>query len=262
MVGCGECVPRVGRDESEFDYAFKQSQDAPEIAGCSRSFSVSSVKHIRTQHRDTKIEASRGQIAVTENDIACIPDIVTSYDAVRSDLRTEQGAKRIAYAKRVGDGALVYIEGVSRKRQDLRGVTMWKLPKGADESRVLEYAVEGENSVGQNKGPAFSQEKSQDARPQDDALRPLSDYESDAQTPSSGRSLLSCEQELNQAARGTFSPSTNAMALPKGADLSTLRQRHGVGFRAARAARGLAALVKVWAVTLDEVVAVGYFGLA
>ena len=99
-------------------------------------------------------EKSRGQIAITDTDIARIPEVVTHYDAIRTDLKTEQGARRIAYAKQADDGVIVYVEDVGRKRQDLRGVTMWKFPPGADANLILKNVLEVEENKASDKAKA------------------------------------------------------------------------------------------------------------
>lgn len=171
------------------DLQGKLQQDAPELAGYSHSVGRSTINHIRKNHGDEGAENQRGQLPATAADIARIPEIVTAYDDIRTDLKTDQGAQRLAYSKRVEDGVLVFIEDVSRKRNDMRAVSMWKYPPTVDEKNVLSTALE------------FGEEKAKARNPGllDDALRPLSDYESDAQTPPSGESLPAQGGSFNQS---------------------------------------------------------------
>jgi hypothetical protein len=203
------------------DLGGKLIEDVPAIGAFSHSVSASSVNHIRRQHGDARAEESRGQLAVTEADIAQIPEIVTNYDALRTDLRSEQGAQRIAYAKSNPDGVVVYIEDVSRKRQDLRAVTMWKFQPGTDPKQVLERALDA------------GKQKAQDEPGPVDALRPLSDDESDAQAPPTGEILPEGGNTVNQGARGTLSfgeditQAPSVIALLEGADLSSFLHESG-----------------------------------
>ncbi|MDR1228361.1 MAG: hypothetical protein LBK55_04975 [Azoarcus sp.] len=212
-----------GRDKSEAVFftnlAGKLTQDAPEIAGYSHSLGRSAVAHIRSRHGDAQSEASHGQVAVTAADIAAIPEIVTTYDAIRTDLMTQQNAQRIAYAKRFDDGTVVYIEDVSRKRNDLHGVTMWKFQPGIDPGQALENALSPE-------GGKTKARQGKQGGLMADALRSLSDYESDAQTPSTGSTIAQPGKELNQVRRGAFNPEQLIISL-RNADLSTFLHETG-----------------------------------
>lgn len=151
----------------------------PNTAGYSHSIDKSAIGHIKKNHGNAVYEKERGQIAITASDIAAIPSIVSSYDDIRTDLKTDKGSQRIAYAKRIADGILVYIEDISNKRQNMRGVTMWKYPSNEDVKSVLASALEyGAEKAEARKNGLLS-----------DALRSLSDYESDAQTPPAGTNV-------------------------------------------------------------------------
>jgi len=127
------------------DLGGKLAQDVPGLAGYSHSLDGFAVAHIRKNHGDSKAEASRGQVAITEADITRIPEIVTGYDAVRTGLKGLNNTDEIAFAKRVDDGVLVYVARVSDKRRNLSAVSMWKYPPSVDAQRVLQSAVSGPN---------------------------------------------------------------------------------------------------------------------
>ena len=164
--------------------------------------------HVRKQHGDAATEAERGQLPVTAGDLARIPEIVTGYDAIRTDLQGDGGAPKVAFSKRVSDGVLVYLAQVSNKRRQLVRRVDVEVPAETDGATVLDHVVNV-------KAP-------RDAGP-GDALRPLSDYESDAQAPSLDDSIDGGGQDFNQGdqARGSFNPETFTVTLLKGADLST-----------------------------------------
>ncbi|CUJ71451.1 MULTISPECIES: hypothetical protein [Achromobacter] len=202
------------------DLAGKLAQDAPTLAGYSHSVDRSAINHIKGKHGDGETERHRGQQAVTAEDVARIPDVVTAYDDIRTSLRTDQGAQRVAYAKALDDGVLVYIEDVSRKRNDMRGVTLWKYPAGTDVRTVLDSALNG----------GAEKTKARQAGLKGDALRTLSDYESDAQTPSPESSIEPGANELNQgeqSARGAYNIDTRTISLLQNADLSTFLHESG-----------------------------------
>ena len=196
-VSGGEAAAALWRGEGSAKAVFwtdldgKLSGDANELTGYSHSISQDTMAHIRKQHGDTANEARRGQVAIGEADLAAIPEVVTQYDAIRTDLMTDKGSQRVAYAKRVEGGVLVYVEDVSRKRSDMRGTTLWKFKEGTDPTAVLATALkqDARKTKGQETPSLL-----------DAALRPLSDYESDAQTPSSPDSLDQSGDTYNQPA--------------------------------------------------------------
>lgn len=116
----------------------KLEQDMPAIAGYSHSVDRFAIGHIRSRHGDELSEKARGLLPVTKEDILKITSVVTQYDAIRTDLRSAENTPRVAYAKRFSDGVLLYLENVSAKRRNMRGVSMWKYPQTADVKKVLE----------------------------------------------------------------------------------------------------------------------------
>ncbi|MDR3158604.1 MAG: hypothetical protein LBU11_06265 [Zoogloeaceae bacterium] len=175
------------------DLQGKLAEDAPELAGYSHSFDRSAADHIRNEHGNAATETPRGQIAITGKDIAQISRIVTQYDAIRTDMKTLQGAPRVAYAKRFTDGVIVYIENASKKKRDLHGVTMWKFSPQSDVNKVLEQVLDSEAQADKAKAR-------QKDGPSDSASSIFSDYESDALTPPTDGSIDSSGEEFNQSA--------------------------------------------------------------
>lgn len=123
----------------------KLASDAPRYANFSHSIDRSGINHIKKKHGSSATETPRGQIAITDSDIARIPDIVSSYDGLRTDLLDSYGRPTVAYAKAFDDGVLLYIESVRNKRKDLAALSMRKYPATTDAQRVLERAADGLN---------------------------------------------------------------------------------------------------------------------
>jgi hypothetical protein len=123
------------------DLKGKLEQDAPEISEYSHSIDQSEINHIRNRHGDAAVERSRNQLPVSAQDVAQIPEIVTNYDAVRTDLRGHHGEQMVAYAKRVNDGVLLYMESATKKRRNLGAVSMWKYPPTVDVKQILAEAI-------------------------------------------------------------------------------------------------------------------------
>ena len=173
----------------------------PALEGYSHSVSKADINHIKKEHGDAQAEAARGQIAITDKDIARIPDIVSNYGAIRDDLVSEQGSKRIMFAKSFDDGTVVYLGQVSRKKKDIKTVSMWKYPSAIDEQRAIEIAVTSNQTFGTEAGISHKETASDNSTPNTDANQDI----------------------LFQggADRGMFSREHNLIALLKNADAST-----------------------------------------
>ena len=113
----------------------------PELYGYSYSIDRSAVKHIKNQHGNAQTEANRGQVAITEKDIQKIGDILRDYDDVAYEDIPGTNNRRFAFAKQFDDGLIVYLADSSKKRRDLRTVSMWKYPQSANAQDVLQHAV-------------------------------------------------------------------------------------------------------------------------
>ena len=141
----------------------------PALEGYSHSVSKADINHIKKEHGDAQAEAARGQIAITDKDIARIPDIVSDYGAIRDDLVSEQGSKRIMFAKSFDDGTVVYLGQVSRKKKDIKTVSMWKYPSAIDEQRAIEIAVTSNQTFGTEAGISHKETVSDNSTPNADA---------------------------------------------------------------------------------------------
>lgn len=108
----------------------------PETEGYSHSISADTIRHMQNRHGNDK----DGQLPVTADDVAKIPEIIADADAViQGNDNPDNGGKRAIYAKKTDDGLLIYIEEARKNRKDFKGVTMWKYPLSADVGKVLEH---------------------------------------------------------------------------------------------------------------------------
>ncbi|MBD5257612.1 MAG: hypothetical protein HDS52_02830, partial [Barnesiella sp.] len=103
------------------------------------SFESSAVAHNQKHHGDPRIEERMGQIAITPEDYARIPDILESYDHItKSPNRSRStGNEVIIYEKEFGDGYVYYLEEKRESRKSLAFQTMYKKKKGTDSSDGL-----------------------------------------------------------------------------------------------------------------------------
>lgn len=99
-----------------------------EVGGYTHSLDNFAVRHILGQHGNPGTEEPRGQVAVTSEDIARIPEIVSEYDSVER-MGEVPGPPRILYAKRY-DGTTYYVEEQRTGLRELAAVTMWKRRDG------------------------------------------------------------------------------------------------------------------------------------
>ena len=120
----------------------KLAQDVPSLAGYSSvSADKNAINHIRNHHGNADTEAARGQLAVTDGDIARIPEIVGGYDGIRSVDIAGTHNKRVVFAKRFDDGLVVYVAESSVRKKDLKAVSMWKYPQSANAQDALNHAM-------------------------------------------------------------------------------------------------------------------------
>ena len=124
----------------------------PETAGYSVSVNQSAIEHIKNNHSNAESEAKRGQTAITAEDISRITDIVSNYDAIASEPIKGTNNRRFAFAKQFDDGLIVYLADSSKKRRDLRTVSMWKYPQSANAQDVLQHAVSLSNLTPEAEG--------------------------------------------------------------------------------------------------------------
>ena len=170
----------------------------PEMAGYSVSVNQSAIEHIKNNHSNAESEARRGQTAITAEAISRITDIVSNYDAIASEPIKGTNNRCFAFAKQFDDGLIVYLADSSKKRRDLRTVSMWKYPQSANAQDVLQHAVSLSNLTPEAEGGI-------------------------SHNPNSTPNTDTNQDILFQggADRGMFSREHNLIALLKNADAST-----------------------------------------
>ena len=170
----------------------------PETAGYSVSVNQSAIEHIKNNHSNAESDAKRGQTAITAEDISRITDIVSNYDSIASEPIKGTNNRRFAFVKQFDDGLIVYLADSSKKRRDLRTVSMWKYPQSANAQDVLQHAVSLSNLTPEAEGGI-------------------------SHNPNSTPNTDTNQDILFQggADRGMFSREHNLIALLKNADAST-----------------------------------------
>ena len=95
------------------------------LSGYSRYTDTHAIRHIIKGHGDLDTEVKRGQLPITEDDIAMIPEIVRHPDSVRAGSPTGRGRPAIIYSKRV-NGWTIYVEEILSSQHRLLTKTMYK----------------------------------------------------------------------------------------------------------------------------------------
>ncbi len=99
------------------------------LKGFSRYMDGNHIRHTIKEHGNTKRELERGQIPVTEDDIAKIPEITSSFDKVtKSTITDNKGKKRtrLVFQKTYDDGIIRYVEATDFRNKKLSLKTMYK----------------------------------------------------------------------------------------------------------------------------------------
>jgi len=103
--------------------AVRQAGD--DIAGYRHIITPTFMRHAYRHHGDPKREASRGNIAVTEEDFEYIPELLDMPDFMITGL-VYKNEKRIVYGKYL-QGTTLFIEQAQTKKKTLASVSFYKV---------------------------------------------------------------------------------------------------------------------------------------
>lgn len=92
---------------------------------------VDNVRHAIKNHGSPETEAPRGQVPITAEDLAMVPEIIRSPDTRISPSKTAEGLDAIEYRKDIGE-EIVVIEEIRTKQNQLAFKTMWKIKNSSD----------------------------------------------------------------------------------------------------------------------------------
>lgn len=93
------------------------------------------VQHVMKQHGNQKAETARGNIAITEDDIRRIPDILSAPDFIVYGSTARTGNKAITFIKAEA-GSTVFVEEIRTGRKKLAGQTIYKIAGTTDASSI------------------------------------------------------------------------------------------------------------------------------
>jgi len=103
-----------------------------DLEGFNHVIDGSAMRHIINRHGDETVEASRGQLPITDSDFEKIPQVVNSYDATVFGTKTRGKRDQIGFIKRMEDGTILHIEEARTGKKELATVSMRKYPAAKD----------------------------------------------------------------------------------------------------------------------------------
>jgi hypothetical protein len=103
-----------------------------DVAGYSHDIDADAIRHMMKNHGDEAKEAARGQLPLTDEDIAAIPSVLASADYLVTGFQGKRGQEQVGYIKKMPDGTTLYIEEQRTGRKTLSAVTMRKFPAASD----------------------------------------------------------------------------------------------------------------------------------
>jgi len=103
-----------------------------DIGGYSHVINGSAVRHTLNRHGDAVIEASRGQLPISDADFDNILDVIRSPEQIILGTKTKGKRDQIGYIKRLEDGTTLYLEEARTGKKVLATVSMRKYPAARD----------------------------------------------------------------------------------------------------------------------------------
>lgn len=103
-----------------------------DVSGYTHMIDNFGIRHALNEHGNPEIEARRGNVAITDDDILKAPEIVKAAERIESGGKDAAGRDLVRYVKTVKDGTIYYVEEVRTKRNEFAFKTMWKKPPARD----------------------------------------------------------------------------------------------------------------------------------
>ncbi len=122
-----------------------------DIRGYNHVIDGSAVRHTLNRHGDAEIEASRGQLPISDADFDNILDVIRSPEQVILGTKTRGKRDQIGYIKRLEDGTTLYLEEARTGKKVLATVSMRKYPAAKDFDAITGTLPSNARSDGGNK---------------------------------------------------------------------------------------------------------------
>lgn len=118
-----------------------QREGVPVDSGFTHAADMFAVRHALNRHGDAAVEAKQGQLPLGEADIAAVPKIIASADALILGAKTPRGQDIVGSLKRMPDGTVLYLEEVRSGRKTLAMTSMRKYPGTTDFETIKDRIV-------------------------------------------------------------------------------------------------------------------------
>lgn len=135
---------------AEWEITEAKENSGIDLSGYHHTADMYSVRHALNQHGDEKTEERRGQIAITEDDIAIIPLAIDSPDAVVYGAKNSRKQDQVASIKRLEDGTVLVIEEVRVGRETLALASIRKFPAAKDFNSIARTLLSNAQSDGRD----------------------------------------------------------------------------------------------------------------
>ncbi|HNC63581.1 MAG TPA: hypothetical protein PK075_02930, partial [Chitinophagales bacterium] len=100
--------------------------------GYTHTIEKSMINHTINNHGNERIEAQRGQLAVTEEDFTKIPEVLNNPDKIEYSGKNDKGLDTIKYTKAF-NGTTIIVEEVRTGKKELAFNTMYKHKTGSEQ---------------------------------------------------------------------------------------------------------------------------------
>lgn len=139
---------------SEISEKIRQGgDDAPDLNGFTHVMDADDMRHAIKNHGVGSKEELRGQVPLTEEDFARVPEVLAAYDRVDFRGRADRPKNIvIGYAKEYPDGSILYVEEVRSRRKHLAFKSMWKERPGGSrrtdvDGKTLNPRLDAQNTL-------------------------------------------------------------------------------------------------------------------
>jgi hypothetical protein len=120
--------PLTPEGQAHLNTLLKDAGIELDLSGYDHIVTKDAARHAFKNHGDAAMEADRGQLPVTANDWASIPEILSSPDGIELSPRSSRSGRIVFIYTKQMDGYVTYLEEVRTGKRALASVTMWKKP--------------------------------------------------------------------------------------------------------------------------------------
>ena len=121
--------------------ALLSGEGLPVTASFTHTADLSAVRHALNSQGNAKRELARGQVPITDAEIAQIPEIVSKPDTYILGAKSKIGRELIGYVEVLSDGTTLYIEEVRTGKDRLAMTSIRKYPAAKNASESIQTVL-------------------------------------------------------------------------------------------------------------------------